>query len=183
MRLSAPRGDSISPEPTLHVPNVPDRSYLSLCNRAVAINLSNPNMPWQWKQDTINMNTCYAPRLGRSTTTLPSSTSMKPLRTCCFSRPFASAQCFFFLLLCIISHFHFLLVSPNLSFICPIISFPLFYKLRWEEGLQEISWVLTHSWFATPQRRTELTTNIISPKAIHRLGRLQAQLSPWWKYH
>ena len=36
--------------------------------------------------NTINMNTCCVSTLGRSTTTLPSFTSMRPLRTCSFSR-------------------------------------------------------------------------------------------------
>jgi hypothetical protein len=48
-------------------------------------------------------------------------------------------------------------------FICPIICSLLFYKLRWEAGLQEITWVLTHSLFAASHRRMELTSNIISP--------------------
>ena len=120
-------------------------------------------MPRQWKHNTINMNTCCVPRLGRSTATLPSSTSMRPLRTCSFSRPCASAQLFFFFLLCVLP-LHFCSTFP---FICPIISSPLFYKLRWEAGLQEITWVLTHSLFAATHRRMELTSNIISPRAIH----------------
>jgi hypothetical protein len=39
--------------------------------------------------------------------------------------------------------------------------------LRWEAGLQEITRVLTYFLFADPHRRTELTSNIISPRAIH----------------
>jgi hypothetical protein len=113
---------------------------------------------------------------------------MRPLRTCGFSRPRASAPFFFFLFLCILSTissfclsiFHYTFpLSPIFSsfcpsifhstfpFICPIISFPLFYKLRWEAGLQEITWVLTHSLFTVPHRRPVLTSNIISPRAIH----------------
>jgi hypothetical protein len=106
---------------------------------AVVLNLQ-PKYALAMKTHTINMNTCCVPRLGRSTATLPSSTSMRPLRTCCFSRPCASTQLFFFLLLCFLSLFHFLLLlSPHLllylPFICPIISSPLFYKLSWEAGL------------------------------------------------
>jgi hypothetical protein len=48
---------------------------------------------------------------------------------------------FFFLLLLFI-----LSLSPNLllhlPFICPIVSSPLFYKLREEAGLHEITWLL-----------------------------------------
>ena len=128
-------------------------------------------MPRQWKYNPINRHTCCAPPLGRSTTTLPSSTSMRPLRTCGFSRPCASAPLFFFHLLCVLSLFHFLLLLPHhlllhLPFICPIISSPLFYKLRWGT-LQEITWVLTHSLFTTPHRRTELPLNKINPKIFH----------------
>jgi hypothetical protein len=54
----------------------------------------------------------------------------------------------------------------HLPFICPIISSPLFYKLRWEAGLQEITWVLTHSLSSASHRRTELISNIISSRAI-----------------
>ena len=130
-------------------------------------------MPWQWKQDSVNMNTCCVPRLGRSTATLPSSTSMRPLGVCSFSRPCASALLFFFLLLYVLSLFHYLLLPPafhsTFPFICPIISSSLFYKLRWEVGLQEITWVLTHSLFITTHRRTKLTSNIISPRAIHNI--------------
>ena len=53
-----------------------------------------------------------------------------------------------------------LIFCSTFPFICPIISSPLFYKLRWEAGLQEITWVLTHSLFAAPHR-TELTSNTI----------------------
>ena len=76
----------------------------------------------------------------------------------------------------------FLLLSLSLTFcstfpfICPIISSPLFYKLRWEAGLQEITWVLTHSLFTTTHRRTELTNYIISPRAIH--NKLVMGISP-----
>jgi hypothetical protein len=45
------------------------------------------------------MNTCCAPRLGIFTTTLPSSTSMRPLKICGFSRSCASTWLFFFHLL------------------------------------------------------------------------------------
>jgi hypothetical protein len=130
-------------------------------------------MPRQWKHGTVNMITCCAPRLGRSPTTLQSSTFMRPLRTWGFSMPSASAPLFFyFLLLCVLSLFHFLLLLPHhlllhLPFICPIISSPLFYKLRWEAGLQKITWVLTHSLFSVPHRRIEWTSNIISPRAIY----------------
>jgi hypothetical protein len=54
----------------------------------------------------------------------------------------------------------------------PIVSSPLFYKLRWEAGLQEITWVLTHSLFAATHR-TELTSNIISSRAIHNTRHLK----------
>jgi hypothetical protein len=47
--------------------------------------------------------------------------------------------------------------SPALAFI---------YKLRWEEGVQGTTCVLTHSLFTAPQRRTELTSNTIIPRAI-----------------
>jgi hypothetical protein len=104
---------------------------------------------------------------------------MRPLRTCCFSRPCASAQLFFFLfLLCVFSLLYFLLLlSPTFCstfpFICPIIRSPLFYKLRWEAGLQKIPQVLTHSLFITTHRITELTSNIISPRATHNSSPLQ----------
>ena len=135
-----------------------------------------PKYAQQWKHNTINMITCCVPTLGRSSTTLPSSTSMRPISTCSFSRPCASVLLFFFyhLLLSVLSLYHFLLLSPYLPvylpFICPIINSPLFFKLRWEAGLQEITRVLTHSLFAAPHRRTELTSNIISPRAILNKG-------------
>jgi hypothetical protein len=65
-------------------------------HRLIAVYLL-PNMPQQWKHNTINMNAWCVPRLGRSTPTLPYSTSMRPLRTCSFSRPGASAPPFFLL--------------------------------------------------------------------------------------
>ena len=77
----------------------------------VVVNLFHPNMHQEWKHNSVNMNTGCAPRLGRSTATLPSSTSIRPLRTWSFSRPCASAVLFFFLLLCVFSLFHFLLLS------------------------------------------------------------------------
>jgi hypothetical protein len=65
---------------------------------------------------------------------------MRPLRTCGFS---GYVLFFFFLLLCLLSLFYFLLLLPlpfrsTFPFICPISS-PLFYKLRREAGLQEIT--------------------------------------------
>jgi hypothetical protein len=97
---------------------------------------------------------------------------MRSIGTCGFSRPCASALLFFSLLFWVFSLFQFLLLSPyllllHLPFICPIISSFLFYKLKWEAGLQEITWVLTHSLFSTTHRRTELTSNKIIPRAIH----------------
>lgn len=74
------------------------------------------------------------------------------LRTCRFSTPCASAPLFFFF---------------TFSFICPTISSPLFYKFRWEAGLQENTWVLTQFPFTTTLGRTELTSNLTSPRAIH----------------
>jgi hypothetical protein len=65
---------------------------------------------------------------------------MRLLRTFSFSRLCASAQLFFFfLLLRVLFLFYFLLLlsltfSSTFPYICPIISFPLFYKLRWEAG-------------------------------------------------
>jgi hypothetical protein len=54
-------------------------------------------------------------------------------------------------------------------FFCPIITSSLFYKLRWEAGLQEITWVLTQSLFVATYQRTELTSNIISLRGIHNI--------------
>ena len=55
-----------------------------------------------------NMTQLCVPRLGRSTATLPSSISMRPLRTCSFSRPYAFCLLFFsFFPLCILSLYHF----------------------------------------------------------------------------
>ena len=51
------------------------------------------------KHSSININASCAPTLGRSTTTLPSSPPMRPLRTCGFSRPIAYAPLSFHLLL------------------------------------------------------------------------------------
>ena len=48
----------------------------------------------------------------------------------------------------------------------PSLALAFIYKLRWEEGLQEITWVLTHSLFTAPHRRTGLTSNTISLRAI-----------------
>jgi hypothetical protein len=104
---------------------------------------------------------------------------MRSLRTCSFSRPDASTLLFFFfLLLCILSLFYFFLLlsatfCSTFSFICPNISSPLLYKLLCEAGLQEITWVLTHSLFTATHRRMELTSNIINPRAIHNRD------SPW----
>jgi hypothetical protein len=143
-----------------------DRLFLSffLCCGKSPTQIS----PQQWKHNTVNMNTCCAPTLGRSIATLPSSTSMRPLRTCGFSRPRASAPLSFLLLrhplsLCF-SPKTFSSTFPSFSAQSPAVAF--IHKLRWEEGWQEITWVLTHS-FATPHRRTELTSNIISPRATH----------------
>ena len=128
------------------------------------------------------MITCNAPRRADLLLQYHLSELMRHLQTCSFSRPCASAPLFsFFLLLCVLSLFHFLLLlSPPLCstfpFTCPIISSPLFYKLRWEAGLQEITWVLTHSLFTTTHRRTELTNYIISPRAIH--NKLVMGISP-----
>ena len=63
---------------------------------------------------------------------------MRLLRTCSLSRPCASAQLFFFFLFLLWVLFHFpLLLSTSFystfPFICPIISSPLFYKVRWEQ--------------------------------------------------
>jgi hypothetical protein len=58
----------------------------------------------------------------------------------------------------------------HLPSLCPIFSSPLFYRLRWKAGLQEITWMLTQSLFTTPHWRTELTSNIISPRAIHNIS-------------
>jgi hypothetical protein len=92
-------------------------------------------------------------------TTLLSSTNMRLFRTYSFSRLCASALRFFFFLLCVLSLFYFLLLSPNfplhIPFICSVISSHLFYKLSWE-GVQEITWVLIHSLFSIPHRRKEL---------------------------
>jgi hypothetical protein len=63
--------------------------------------------------------------------------------------------------------FSLLTFYSTFPFIYPIISSPLFYKLMWEAGLQEIAWVLTHSWFTNLHRRRELTSSIISPRSIH----------------
>jgi hypothetical protein len=67
----------------------------------------------------------------------------------------------------IFSFFPFSTFCSPFPFICPMISSPLFYKLRWEAALQEITWVLTHSLFSATHRRTELTSNIISPRGVH----------------
>lgn len=122
------------------------------------------------------MNTCYTPRLGRFTPILPSSTAYETpqnlwfLQTMCF--------CSAFLLLSPPLHSLPLPFSPSslsltfcstFPFICPIISCLLFYKLRWGAGLQKIIRVLTHSFFATTHRRTELTSNIISYRAIQNM--------------
>ena len=117
------------------------------------------------------MNKCCAPRLGRSATILPSSPSMRPLRTCGFSRPCASALLFFFfLVLCALSLLHFLpLLSPHLPLHLPFnlpnhqLSFILQIKV-------ESSFTgnhLTHSLLAATHRRMELTSNIISLRAIY----------------
>ena len=42
--------------------------------------LFNPKMAWQWKHNSVNMNTCFVPKLGRYTTTLPSSTFVRPFK-------------------------------------------------------------------------------------------------------
>ena len=89
----------------------------------------------------------------RSTTTLPSSTSIRPLRICSFSRPHASALLSFHLLLCppssslpfYFSPRNFSCIFP--SFFAQSLALAFIYKLRWEEGLQE--------------------SNAISPRAIH----------------
>jgi hypothetical protein len=70
------------------------------------------------ENNSINMNTCCAPRLGISTTTLPSSPSMRPLRTYSFSRPRASAPLPFHLL-CLSLFFPHLLLSQTFSFTFP----------------------------------------------------------------
>ena len=97
---------------------------------------------------------------------------MRPLRTCHFSRLCASALLFFFFFLLLPWVASLKSPSPHhpfplhLPFICPIISSPLIYKLRWGAALQEITWVLTHSLFEVTLR-AELTSNIISSSAIH----------------
>jgi hypothetical protein len=95
---------------------------------------------------------------------------MRPLWTSHFSRPCASfsSSCpvtspssnFLFSLPPLQLHLPFYLPNHQLSFIL---------KLKWEAGLQEITWVLTHSLFTTTHRRTELTSNIVSPRAIHNI--------------
>jgi hypothetical protein len=67
----------------------------------------------------------------------------------------------------IFSLFLLLTFHPTYPFICPIISSPLFYKLRWELVLQEITWVLTRSLFTATYRKTELMSNIIRSRTIH----------------
>jgi hypothetical protein len=118
-------------------------TYINLTNlHAIVVNLQ-PKYDPAMKINSINMNTYCMPRLGRSTTTLPSTTSMRPLITCRFYRPCASALLFFFFpLLCILSLFYFLLLLSHfplhLPFYLPNHQLPLFYKLRWEVGIQEI---------------------------------------------
>ena len=80
------------------------------------------------------------------------------------------------------------LLSPFYStflFICPIISAPLFYKLRWEAGLQSITWVLIHSLFETTNMRMDMKYNypqgytqqeLTEEKAIQRLLHLGIHL-------
>ena len=123
------------------------------------------------------MNTCCVSRLGRSTTTLPSSPS-RPLRTCGFFRPCASALLFFFfLLLCVLSLFHFLLLlpllPPHLPFYLP--NHQLSFILQIKVGSRFIGnhLVLTQSLIAATHRRTELTSNIISSRAIHNISPFQ----------
>jgi hypothetical protein len=76
------------------------------------------------------MNTYYVPRLGRSTTILPSYPYKRPLVT-------ASAPLSFFLLLIFSLSQKLQLHLP--LFLCPISALAFIYKSRWEEGLQEIT--------------------------------------------
>jgi hypothetical protein len=110
-------------------------------------------MPWQWEHNTVNMIRFCVPTVFHSLWD-PVELAVSPghMLLLCFSPSSSSSLP------------HLLL---HLTFICPIISSPLFYKLMWEAGLQEISWVLTHSLFTTPHWRTGLTSNIVSPRATH----------------
>ena len=124
------------------------------------------------------MITCSAPRRADLLLQYHLSELMRHLQTCSFSRPCASAPLFsFFLLLCVLSVFHFLLLLPPPSAppsLLPAQSSALQIKIGIRftgNHLSADSFLVT-----TTHRRTELTTYIISPRAIH--NKLVMGISP-----
>ena len=108
----------ISAKPHIVSSNIPTLWFLiTFYHHHLLQEVSNPNKPGQWKHNSINVNTCCVPRLGRPTTTLPTSPYKRPFRTCAFSRPGVSAPLAFLLLPCCPLS---LLFSQNLQFHLPL---------------------------------------------------------------
>jgi hypothetical protein len=88
----------------------------------------------------LNLSMSCAPRLGRSTTTLPSSPFMRPLVTCGFSRPQASASLSF-------HHLHsapppptFPSLNFQFPFICPIRVLAFIFQIKVERRITVNHW-------------------------------------------